>query len=102
MNKMTDLTIDFTEEPLERIQEITDIFAGNRRVEMLKYICGGKDWNATELAKKLDCGISNVSQQAQKLEKAGLIIKETAKSVGNNIKIFKPVYKRIIFKLADD
>ena len=51
------------------------------------------------MAKKMSCGVANVSQQVTELEKAGLVIKQLSKSSGYNMKFIKPVYKEIIIKL---
>ena len=98
---MTDLIIDFTKEPLEKVKRLVSTLGGKTRIEILKYICSGKDWNVTKLARKLKCGLSNTAQQVNYLRRAGLIVKEPAKSVGSNIKILKPVYDNIIFKFGE-
>ena len=72
---------------------------GRRRIEILKLISNGKDWTTTNLAKKLNCKIANVSQQVKILENSGLITKRLAKSIGNTSKIIKPVYDEIQIKL---
>jgi len=72
---------------------------GRRRIEILKLISNGKEWTITNLSKKLNCKIANVSQQVKILEDAGLVTKRLAKTIGNTSKIIKPVYKEIVIKL---
>jgi len=98
IGKMNTLEISFH----NGIGEIADVLValgGRRRIEILKIISDGRNWTISAMAKKMNCGVANLSQQVSELEKAGLIIKQVAKSIGNNTKIIKPVYKRIVVNI---
>lgn len=92
------LLIDFSYD-ISIFDDILVALGGRRRIEILKLISDGKDWTTTNLAKKLNCKIANVSQQIKILECAGLITKRLAKTVGNTTKIIKSVYDEIEIKL---
>jgi len=81
------------------IADILIALGGRRRIEILKLISDGKNWTISAMAKKMNCGVANLSQQVTELEKAGLIIKQNAKSIGNNTKLIKAVYEKIVIKL---
>ena len=84
------------------IGEIADILValgGRRRIEILKIISDGRNWTISKMAKEMNCGVANLSQQVAELEKAGLIIKQVAKSEANNTKIIRSVYKKIVINI---
>lgn len=95
---MSKFTIDFNDD-ISTFNGVVSALGGKRRMEILKLIGDGKEWTVTDIAKRLNCKISNVSQQIKILEDAGLIIKRLAKSIGNTSKIIKPIYKEILIKL---
>lgn len=95
---MNTLEIDFNN-GISKIADLLVALGGRRRIEILKLLSDGKNWSISNLAKHMSCGIANLSQQVAELEKAGLIIKQVAKTEGNNTKFIKPVYKEILIKL---
>jgi len=97
------LIINFHREQLPKLKQLISVLGGKTRIEILKRINDGKDWTISKLAKTMDCGVANLSQQVTELEKAGLVLRKTAKSIGTNMKIITPVYKyiEIIFQEND-
>ena len=95
---MSKFKIDFNDD-ITTFNGIISALGGKRRMEILKLIGDGRDWTITAIAKRLNCKISNVSQQIKILEDAGLIVKRLAKTIGNTSKIIKPIYNEIIIKL---
>lgn len=91
---MTTLVIDFKENEV-KYKKLLNCLGGTTRIKILKLISNGQNWTITDMAKKMKCGIPNLSQQVSELEKAGLIIKQLSPSSGNNIKYIKPVYDEI-------
>ena len=97
---MATLTIDFAEDVI-KFKKLLSSLGGKRRIRILKLISDGKDWTISDMAKRMDCGIPNVSQQVTELEKAGLIVKQLSKTQGNNMKFIKPVYDEILIRLKE-
>jgi len=95
---MTTLQIDFSED-LVKYKKLLMSLGGKTRIKILKLISNGQNWTISDMAKKMKCGIPNISQQVTELEKAGLIIKLLSPSSGNNIKYIKPVYEKIEIRL---
>ena len=95
---MSKFTIDFNSD-ISTFNGVVSALGGKRRMEILKLIGDGKEWTITDIAKRLDCKISNISQQIKILEDAGLIIKRLAKTIGNTSKIIKPIYDEILIRL---
>lgn len=95
---MSKFTIDFNND-ISTFNGVVSALGGKRRMEILKLIGDGKEWTITDIAKRLSCKISNISQQIKILEDAGLIVKRLAKTIGNTSKIIKPIYKEILIKL---
>ena len=93
------LIINIAEQPLPQLKKFLKQLGGERRIAILKRLTDGKDITITELAKEMDCGKANISQQVSELEKAGLIIKQVSKTSGSNLKFIKPAYDEIIIKL---
>ena len=98
MHKITTLVIDFAEE-LVKYKNLLASLGGKTRIKILKLISNGQDWTISAMAKKMRCGIANLSQQVSELEKAGLIIKKLSPSAGNNVKYIRPVYDTIEIRL---
>jgi len=84
---------------MSKIANLLVALGGRRRIEILKLLSDGKNWSISSLAKHMNCGIANLSQQVAELEKAGLILKKLAKTEGNNTKYIKTIYKEIHIKL---
>lgn len=95
---MNSFEINFNED-ISAFDGILSALGGRRRLEILKIIRDGKEWTITDIAKHLNCKISNVSQQIKILEDAGLVVKRLAKTIGNTSKIIKPIYEKIEIKL---
>ena len=95
---MTTLVIDFKED-IVNYKNLLTTLGGKTRIKILKLISNGQNWTISDMAKKMKCGIPNLSQQVTELEKAGLIIKLLSPSSGNNIKYIKPVYEKIEIRL---
>lgn len=95
---MSKFTIDFNND-ISTFNGVISALGGKRRMEILKLIGDGKEWTITDIAKRLDYKISNISQQIKILEDAGLIIKRLAKTIGNTSKIIKPIYDEILIRL---
>ena len=95
---MSTLFINF-ENNLVIFADVLVALGGRRRLEIMKMISDGKDWTISDMARKMNCGIANLSQQVAELEKAGLVVKKLSKTVGNNTKVIKPTYKNINIRL---
>lgn len=95
---MSTLEIDFSED-LTNFDDILVSLGGRRRIEILKLISNGQEWTISDIARKLDCKVANVSQQLNILERAGLITKRFAKSMTSSSKVVKPVYDKINIKI---
>lgn len=96
---MSQLIINIAEQPLPQLKKFLKQLGGERRIAILKKLTNGKDLTVTEIAKDMDCGKANISQQVSELEKAGLIIKQVSKTTGANTKFIKPAYDEIIIRL---
>ena len=92
---MSKLEINFQEQKLPIIKQIVSVLGGKTRIEILQLINQGKDYTTTKLAKKIGCTVGNLTQQINKLERAGLVLRKTGKTVGTHTKIIKPVYDKI-------
>jgi predicted transcriptional regulator len=92
------LEIDISKD-INTYDDLLVSLGGRRRIEILKLISDEKEWTVTDLSKKLNCKIANVSQQVRILENSGLITKRLAKTIGNTSKIIKSVYDEILIKL---
>lgn len=95
---MTTLTINITDD-LYKYKELLVCLGGKTRIKILNLISNGQNWTITDMAKKLSCGVANLSQQVTELEKAGLIVKKLSPMSGNNIKYIKPVYDKIEIRM---
>ena len=95
---MSKFEINFNDD-INTFDGVISALSGRRRMEILKLIGDGKEWTITDIAKRLNCKISNVSQQIKILEDAGLVVKRLAKTIGNTSKIIKPIYNEILIKL---
>jgi len=91
---MTILVINFKED-MVKYKKLLTVLGGKTRIKILKLISNGQNWTISDMAKKMKCGIPNLSQQVSELEKSGFIIKQLSPSSGNNIKYIKPVYEKI-------
>lgn len=73
--------------------EILHVLGSETRLRILQLI-HDKSFSIKDLAAKMDCGASNISQQLQVLEYAGLIKKVKIKD-GSTTKLVKPIYDKI-------
>lgn len=96
---MSQLIIKISEQPLPQLKKLLKQLGGERKIAILKKLTNGKNMTITDIAKEMDCGKANISQQVSELEKAGLIIKQVSKTAGSNLKFIKPAYNEIIIKL---
>jgi len=78
----------------ENSVEILSIVSMETRLKILQLINDGKDYTAKDIASRLEVGISNISQQIQKLCDAGLVEKIKLKD-GTRGKIVKPLWKEL-------
>ncbi len=96
---MTTLEIDITNN-LNKSKSLMVCLGGKTRLKILNLISNGQNWTITDMAKKMHCGVANLSQQVTELAKAGLITKQLSPMSGNNIKYIKPVYDKIEIKMS--
>jgi len=78
----------------ENSAEILGIISMQTRLKILQLINNGKDYTVKDVADKLHVGLSNISQQIQKLVDGGLVSKIKLKD-GSRGKIIKPLWKEL-------
>ena len=87
------LTLDL-QDNLRNSIDLLNILGAETRVRILQLISNGnKEFTIKDLAANMNVGISNVSQQVQKLVNAGLVAKVRVKET--NEKLIRPLYKTI-------
>lgn len=96
---MSELELKLRGENFSSTKKILSVLGGKTRSEILRLISDGKDWTIQEIAERLTTKLPNVSQQVAELERAGLIVKQFSKIRGNNTRIIKPIYNRIVINL---
>lgn len=74
---------------------LLEVLGSPTRCRLLKLLNSRDNYTLTELTNRMDCTMSNVSQQLHILEDAGLI--EEIKVKGKRYKkIFRPFYDKVI------
>lgn len=98
--EMSDLVLHLNGENYSSVKKILRVLGGNTRADILRIISDGRDWTIQDIAKKTTTKLPNVSQQISELERAGLVVKRFSKIRGNNTRIIKPIYKRIVINIG--
>ena len=98
---MNELILTLNGENYSSVKKILSVLGGKTRAEIMRLISDGKDWTIQDITKKMNTKLPNISQQISELERAGLVIKRFSKIRGNNTRIIKPTYDKIIINLKN-